>query len=221
MIIVIIIKTSYPSSETLWVHVFGRAVEELGGPCLCTEAGGLLPQGEHSGCKVHICLRTFSSSWACRRSWRWCWKPYRGFFPYREITLGREGDCWWHTNQTGKGGCQCSYIHWKHLCHKLTWAELKPKRRKSPKSITIRPSRAPSSDSSLPCRRSVKCGFTSSLGVILWQHSQLLQTCEGKYSLPQITFLEVMAQQSEWNHQTPRWAKAKAIDPRRSFWPTG
>ena len=144
-----------------------------------------------------------------------------GHLSIQRKALGRKGACWWHTNQTGKGGCRHCYIHWKQLCHKLLWAELKPKRWKSPKPITIRPCWAASSDSSPPCSRSVKCGFTSSLGVILWQHSQLLQTCEGKCYLPQITFLEVIAQQSAWNHQTPRWAKAKAIDTGGWFWPTG
>lgn len=44
--IIIIIKTRYPSSETFWVAIFGRAAEELGGLCLCTEAQ-LLPQDHH------------------------------------------------------------------------------------------------------------------------------------------------------------------------------
>jgi len=79
-----IIKTSYASSETLWVAVFGRAAEELGGPCLYIEDGGFLPQGEHSGCEVCICLKTFSSTSAYWRSQNWCWKPYGGIFPYRE-----------------------------------------------------------------------------------------------------------------------------------------
>lgn len=82
-------------------------------------------------------------------------------------SLGREGARWWHTNQMRKGGCRHHYIHWKQLCHKLPRAELKSKKLRSPNPITIRPCWALFSDSSTPCSRSVKRGFTSSLGVIL------------------------------------------------------
>lgn len=125
-------------------------------------------------------------------------------------TLVRKGACSLHTNEMGKGACQHCYVHWKELCHKLLWAELKHKRWKSSKPITTCSCWALSSDSPSPYSKSVKCGFTSSLGVIPWQHSQLLQACERKYHVLQIKFLEVMAQQSQWSNQIPRWAKAKA-----------
>lgn len=80
IIIILIIQTSYPSPETLWVAVFTRAAEDLDGSGFGTESGGSLSHGEHRGWDVHICLKTFS--WAYRRSW--CWKPRQGIFLYRE-----------------------------------------------------------------------------------------------------------------------------------------
>lgn len=46
---VLIIQTSYPSHETLWVAVFIGAEENVDGSGFGTESGGPLPHGEHKG----------------------------------------------------------------------------------------------------------------------------------------------------------------------------
>lgn len=46
---ILIIQTSYPSHETLWVAVFIRAEENVDGSGFGTESGGPLPHGEHKG----------------------------------------------------------------------------------------------------------------------------------------------------------------------------
>lgn len=84
IITILIIQTSYPSPETLWVAVFIRAEEDLDGSSFGTESGGSLPHGQHRGWEVLICLKIFS--WAYRRGR--CWKPYQGIFLYTEKPEG-------------------------------------------------------------------------------------------------------------------------------------
>lgn len=164
--IIIIIQTSYSSPETPWVAVFIRAEEDQDGSGLGKESGGSLPHGEHRGWEVHICLKTFS--WAPRRGW--CWKPCQGIFLYTKKTRGRKGAGWWCTNQRRKAGYQHCYVHEKQL-HKLN-SNLKNEHFWN--QLPFNPCWTAPSELSPPFSRSVKCGFTSSLGVILWQHSQLL-----------------------------------------------